>query len=74
MTHQQFIPGPRTWTKAGDPNWLAELFPDLNEPDEKRPPAERESRGLDIGEVAKVLGDPGPIPECLRRRAPEAKS
>jgi hypothetical protein len=74
MSYQQFIPGPGTWTRTGAPDWLAELFPDLNEPDEKRARAERESRGLDIGEMAKVLGDPGPIRECLRRRAPEAKS
>jgi hypothetical protein len=74
MSYQQFIPGPGTWTRTGAPDWLAELFPDLNEPDQKRARAERESRGLDIGEVAKVLGDPDPIPECLRRRAPEAKS
>jgi hypothetical protein len=74
MSYQRFIPGLGTWTRTGAPDWLAELFPDLNEPDEKRARAERESRGLDIGEVAKVLGDPGPIPECLRRRAPEAKS
>jgi hypothetical protein len=36
MSYQQFIPGGRrAWTRTGSPDWLAELFPDLNEPDEK---------------------------------------
>jgi hypothetical protein len=32
----QPAPGPGKWTKVGSPDWLAELFPDLHNPDESR--------------------------------------